>query len=167
MLYTVSEVAKILNVAPSALRYYDREGLLPFVGRSSGGIRRFTETDLGWLKMISCLKSAGMPIKSIRRYVESAMRGDETLKERLEMIYEQRRSLLAQMEELRRTLDVVEYKCWYYETAVEAGTEACMNTLPPEAIPQRFREAFCRLHGEAEDPGTPAGSATQMESTLG
>lgn len=151
MLYTVSEVAKILHVAPSTLRYYDREGLLPFVGRSSGGIRVFTETDLRWLKMISCLKCAGMPIKSIRRYVESAMRGDETLKERLEMIYEQRRGLLAQMEELRRTLDVVEYKCWYYETALEAGTEAHMNTLPPEAIPPRFREVVRQLHGEMEE----------------
>lgn len=150
MLYTVSEVAKILNVAPSALRYYDREGLLPFVGRSTGGIRVFTETDLEWLKMISCLKSAGMPIKSIRRYVESAMRGDETLKERLEMIYEQRCSLRKQMEELQRTLDVVEYKCWYYETALEAGTEARMNDLPPEAIPPRFRDVVGRLHGDGE-----------------
>lgn len=150
MLYTVSEVAKKLNVAPSALRYYDREGLLPFVGRSTGGIRVFTEVDLQWLRMISCLKSAGMPIKSIRRYVESAMRGDETLKERLEMIYEQRRSLRKQMEELQRTLDVVEYKCWYYETALEAGTEASMNDLSPEAIPPRFRDVVCRLHGDGE-----------------
>lgn len=158
MRYTVSEAAKILNAAPSALRYYEREGLLPFVGRSPGGRRVFTETDLGWLKVISCLKSAGMPIKSIRRYVESAMRGDETLKERREMMYEQRRSLLAQMEELRRTLDVVEYKCWYYETAVEAGSEAYMNTLPPEAIPQRFHEVVCQLHGSAA-------SATAREKT--
>lgn len=150
MLYTVSEVAKILHVAPSTLRYYDREGLLPFVGRSSGGIRVFNETDLGWLKMISCLKCAGMPIKRIRRYVESAMRGDETLKERLEMIYEQRRSLLAQMEQLRRTLEVVEYKCWYYETAFEAGTEAHMYTLPPESIPRRFHAVVRQLHGETE-----------------
>lgn len=149
MPYTVSEAAKLLNVAPSALRYYDQEGLLPFVERTSGGSRVFTETDLRWLKMISCLKSAGMPIKTIRRYVESAMRGDETLEERLMMIYEQRRSLLAQMEELRRTLDVVEYKCWYYETALEAGSEAHMNTLPPEAIPPRFREVASQLHGDA------------------
>lgn len=161
MLYTVSEVAKILNVAPSALRYYDREGLLPFVGRSTGGIRVFTETDLEWLKMISCLKSAGMPIKSIRRYVESAMRGDETLKERLEMIYEQRCSLRKQMEELQRTLDVVEYKCWYYETALEAGTEARMNDLPPEAIPPRFRDVVGRLHGDGESFDD---NAVQMEN---
>lgn len=89
------------------------------------------------------------------------MRGDETLKERLEMIYEQRRGLLAQMEELRRTLDVVEYKCWYYETALEAGTEAHMNTLPPEAIPPRFREVVRQLHGETEETDDFAENAAQ------
>lgn len=44
MAYTVGEMAKILHVAPSTLRYYDKEGLLPFVERSSGGIRLFKET---------------------------------------------------------------------------------------------------------------------------
>ena len=75
MIYTVSEMAKLLNIAPSTLRYYDREGLLPFVLRSKGGIRVFTDEDFRWLKMISCLKSAGMSFKDIRRYIEMAMEG--------------------------------------------------------------------------------------------
>ena len=65
MTYTVGEIAKKLNVAPSTLRYYDKEGLLPFVERSAGGIRVFHDTDMDWLELIECLKHTGMPIKEI------------------------------------------------------------------------------------------------------
>ena len=49
MAYTVGEMARRLGVPASTIRYYDKEGLLPFVGRSSGGIRVFTEKDFEWL----------------------------------------------------------------------------------------------------------------------
>lgn len=61
MLYTVSEMAKKLNIAPSTLRYYDKEGLLPFVERSNGGIRMFKDSDFEWLSIIECLKKQGCP----------------------------------------------------------------------------------------------------------
>lgn len=66
MLYTVSEMAKRLGVAPSTLRYYDKEGLLPFIERSDGGIRMFKDTDFEWLSIIECLKKTGMPIKELK-----------------------------------------------------------------------------------------------------
>ena len=122
MIYTVSEMAKLLNVTPSTLRYYDREGLLPFVERSENGIRVFKDEDLRWLKIISCLKSAGMTLKNIRRYIEMAMEGDETVDARLQLLMDQREQILKQMAELQHTLDVVEYKCWYYQTAKETGS---------------------------------------------
>ena len=63
MFYTIGEMAQKLNVAPSTLRYYDKEGLLPFVERSSGGIRMFKDEDMEWLRLLGCLKKAGMPLK--------------------------------------------------------------------------------------------------------
>ena len=150
MVYTVSEMAKLLNVAPSTLCYYDREGLLPFVERSSGGTRIFTETDLRWLKIISCLKSAGMPLKDIRRYIEMARQGRETIDARLEMFHEQRRRIPDQMAALQQTLDVVEYKCWYYETARQAGSEEIPKDMPDEQLPEKFRAVRRRLRGTTE-----------------
>lgn len=148
MTYTVSQIAKMLDVAPSTLRYYDREGLLPFVERSAGGIRLFTDTDLRWLRIISCLKSAGMPLKDIRRYIQMAMEGSETVGERLQMFLDQRERIQAQMEQLRRTLDVVEYKCWYYETAIKTGSEDIPRDMPLEEMPERFRAVRKSLRGE-------------------
>ena len=88
MIYTVGEMAQKLGVPASTLRYYDKEGLLPFVERSSGGIRMFRENDFEWLQVIRCMKKAGMSIKDIRQYIEFSMQGAELRS----LMYEKRRS---------------------------------------------------------------------------
>ena len=148
MIYTVGEMAKMLDVQASTLRYYDKEGLLPFVERSPGGIRMFQESDYGWLKIISCLKKAGMPLKDIREYINLALQGDETIEQRLELFYKQREILRAQMAELQETLDTLDYKCWYYETAKEAGSTHAPETIPLKKIPAKYRKTRRRLHNE-------------------
>ena len=94
MVYTVGEMAKKLDVPASTLRYYDKEGLLPFVERSSGGIRMFQDTDLEWLQITCCMKKAGMSIRDIRQYIEQAQRGDDTIVLRLVILRRQREILL-------------------------------------------------------------------------
>ena len=44
MNYSIGEVSRMFGLPQSTLRYYDKEGLLPFVERPSGGIRLFKET---------------------------------------------------------------------------------------------------------------------------
>ena len=139
MVYTVGEMAKLLEVPPSTLRYYDKEGLLPFVERSSGGIRMFQETDFEWLQIISCMKKAGMSIRDIRQYIELTMQGDDTIDLRLQMFRRQRDALKAQITEMERTLETVEYKCWFYETARAAGTVDAPKDMPDGDVPERFR----------------------------
>ena len=99
MVYTVGEMAKLLDVPASTLRYYDKEGLLPFVARSSGGIRMFQDSDFEWLQVISCMKKAGMSIKDIRQYIQLALQGDDTIDMRLNMFQHQRELLKAQLED--------------------------------------------------------------------
>ena len=139
MVYTVGEMAGLLGVTASTLRYYDKEGLLPFVQRSSGGIRMFQETDFEWLQIISCMKKAGMSIRDIRQYIELAMQGDDTIDLRLQMFHRQRDALRAQIAEMERTLETVEYKCWFYETAQAAGTVNVPKDMPDDEVPKRFR----------------------------
>lgn len=147
MLYTVGEMAKRLGVAASTLRYYDKEGLLPFVERSSGGIRMFKEADYEWLQMIQCLKATGMPLKDIRTFVTMAMAGDGTIDARLQLIMQQRDAVLDQMKSLQQTLDILNFKCWYYETAKAQGTTAALKKLPLEDIPPEHRAARAHLKG--------------------
>ena len=139
MFYTIGEMAEKLNVAPSTLRYYDKEGLLPFVERSSGGIRMFKDEDMEWLRLLGCLKKAGMPLKEIKSFMDWSRQGDATIGQRLELIEKQRQSVLDQQKQLEETLLMLDYKRWYYQTAQEAGTCAIHENLTLDQIPERFR----------------------------
>lgn len=138
MLYTVGEISKRVNIAPSTLRYYDKEGLLPFVERSKSGIRMFKDSDLEWLSIIECLKKTGMPIKEIKKFVDWCIEGDSTIEQRLELIDRRKEAVLKQIEQLKQTLDTLNYKHWYYETAKEAGTCDVHKTLKDEDIPEEI-----------------------------
>ena len=153
--YTIGEMAQRVGVAPSTLRYYDKEGLLPFVHRSHGNIRLFRESDISWLSVIECLKQTGMPIREIKKFVDWCMQGDATIPERLALIRQQRESVLKQMEQLQKTLDTLDFKLWYYETANAAGTCAIHQNMRDEDIPPEIRVRLSRSH-----ESTTAGAAT-------
>lgn len=140
MIYTVGEIAKKLNVAASTLRYYDKEGLLPFVERSSGGIRMFKDEDMSGLRIIECLKKTGMPIKDIKHFMDCCIEGDSTIGERLSIIKSQRDAVILQMKELQEMLDMLNYKCWYYETAKESGTCAVHDDIRIENVPKEYHK---------------------------
>lgn len=145
MLYTVGEMAKLLDVAPSTLRYYDKEGLLPFVERSHSGIRMFKDTDYEWLQIINCLKKTGMPLKDIKDFIYMAMAGDETIDERLELFKKQKAVIESQMAELQETLDTLNFKCWHYQTAKDAGSTSIPHNMSIDEIPAQFRDTIKKL----------------------
>lgn len=148
MLYTVGEMAKKLGVAPSTLRYYDQEGLLPFVERSSGGIRVFKDSDYEWLQVIGCLKKTGMQLKDIKSFIEMAMQGDETIEPCLALITKQKAAVQAQIAELEETLRTLEFKEWYYITAKENGTTNVPRNIALDELPEQFRDVRIKLRGE-------------------
>lgn len=140
MLYTVSEMAKRLGVAPSTLRYYDKEGLLPFIERSDGGIRMFKDTDFEWLSIIECLKKTGMPIKEMKVFIDWCIEGDTTISKRKELIEKQRQVVLFQIQQLKETLSMLDYKKWYYETAEKAGSCKVMKQCRKMMFPTIYEK---------------------------
>lgn len=121
--YSIGEVAKMLNLTIYTLRYYDKEGLMPDLERTSSGTRVFKESDVDTLRVIECLKATGMPIKSIKNFIDLCSLGDNTLQKRYDMFLERKAVVEAQLEEMKKTVEMIDYKCWYYKTALEAGTE--------------------------------------------
>lgn len=140
MLYTVGEMAKELNVATSTLRYYDQEGLLPFVQRTPNGIRMFTDQDYSALKIIDCLKKSSLTIKEIKTFFELTAQGDESLHERQQIFYNRKAIVEKQIEEMQKTLSILNYKCWYYDTALANGTANNLESLPYNQIPKEYQE---------------------------
>lgn len=120
---TVHEAARLTGISEHTLRYYDRQGVMPFLERDAAGNRVFTDADFQWLQVVRCMKLSGFTLAEMRDYAGLVRRGDETLAERLRVFEEHRERALEALEQLRAGLDGLEYKCWYYRVALEAGTE--------------------------------------------
>ena len=128
MSYSIKEIANMMKVTTSTIRYWDSEGLLPDIKRVNG-IRVFENKDFKWLRVLNCMKNINMPIKKIKEYLELAQKGDSTLQERYEIILEQKHIIEEQINDLNNCLKEFEYKEWYYKTAIKAGTEKVVENV--------------------------------------
>lgn len=122
MRYTIGQVAKKLGWTAHTLRYYDKEGLLPFVKKGSSGARIFEEDDIDWLLILECLKATGMQLKDIKKYMDLCLVGDATLQERLNMFKKQRIKIEEQMLQLNQYMEKIDFKIAYYTEAVKNGS---------------------------------------------
>ena len=114
----ISEVSDQCGVSSDTLRYYERIGLLPPVNRNESGIRDYNEIDVKRVEFIKCMRSAGLPIETLIEYYGLVQQGDQTIEARKEILKKQRERLVAKMEEIQNTLDLVDYKIKVYEDAV-------------------------------------------------
>lgn len=121
MEYTIGEVAKKMHVSIHTLRYYDNEGLLPFVQRKPNGQRIFTHRDLIFLNTIECLKSTGMPLKDIKQYIEWCLEGMPTVPQRYKLFIERKAIVEKQIEEMQKILKTINYKCDFYKESLTTG----------------------------------------------
>lgn len=118
---TISEVSVRYGFSQDTLRYYERIGVIPPVHRTAGGVRDYTETDLGWIELVKCMRSAGLSMEALIQYVKLAQRGDETIPERRELLNEQRGQLMKQYEAIRTAMERLDYKISRYDKAIETG----------------------------------------------
>lgn len=140
MNYSIGEVARKLDIPTSTLRYYDREGLFAHIKRSEGGIRVFTDVELSALSMVECLKASGLQIKEIKQFLNWVKEGEGTIEKRQNLYYERKEALQQQLDDLQETMSVIEYKCWYYDTAIELGSEQAVRAIPVEEMPEIARK---------------------------
>ncbi|MCB6614877.1 MerR family transcriptional regulator [Ruminococcus sp. 210702-SL.1.03] len=118
---TIKEVSEKFGISQDTLRYYERVGMIPHVTRTAGGIRNYQESDLGWVEMALCMRSAGLPIEAMIEYVRLFQEGDETIPARLQLLLDQREALIEQQAQIDSTLKRLNYKISRYEKAIETG----------------------------------------------
>ncbi len=151
MYYTVSEVAKRLQLSPHTIRFYGKKGLIDFVDRDQNGNRIFKEEDFERLFIIASLKRAGMTIQQIKEFTILCNKGDSTIPKRLQIIKDQKLAVEEQITELQDALDVLKYKTWLYEVALEAGTTAVHYNYPIEEMPPHIRKIKDRIRRLTDD----------------
>ncbi len=114
----ISEVSERYDISPDTLRYYERVGLIPTVNRSESGIRDYNEIDVEWVNFIKCMRNAGLPIEVLMEYVELVQQGDQTNEARKQILINQRDKLVRKMDEMQKTLDILNYKIEVYDKAL-------------------------------------------------
>ncbi len=144
-MYTIGQVAEMFGLPISTLRYYDKQELFPRMQRVSG-IRRFSETEIEVLRVIECLKKAGMEIKDIRQFMDWCVEGAATYPKRKALLEEQKAHVEAEIERMNRTLDMLKYKCWYYTQAIKDGGEDAIPAMIPDRLPEDIRLAYENSH---------------------
>ena len=118
-MYSIHEVCERTGLTAHTLRYYEKEKLLPSVGRSAGGFRQYTDEDMESLTMICCLKNTGMSLQDIARFMELTREGDQTLRERCELLKRHRERVLERMQEMQRHLEKVSCKVEYFSRKLD------------------------------------------------
>ncbi len=144
-MYTIGQVSEMFDLPISTLRYYDKEGLFPSMQRHSG-IRQFGEKEVDAIRVIECLKTSGLEIKDIKRFMEWCMEGPSTYAQRKELFETRKAAVEAEMAQLQKTLDMLKLKCWYYLTAIKDGSEDKLNDMIPNDLPSNIKALYDNTH---------------------
>ena len=146
-MYTIGQVSEIFDLPISTLRYYDKQGLFPGMERASG-IRKFSDTEMEALRVIECLKKSGLEIKDIKRFMDWCVEGASTYPQRKELFEQQKKTVEAEIAHMNRVLDMLKFKCWYYEQAMQDGCEERVKELIPDHLPDGIRRAYDNAHSD-------------------
>lgn len=144
-MYTIGQISEMFHLPVSTLRYYDKEGLFPNMERSSG-IRKFGEKEIDTLRLIECLKKSGMEIKNIKRFMEWCSQGSSTYQQRLELFLKQKESVENEIHRMEKVLDMIRFKCWYYEQAIQDGNEDRLSRIIPDGLPDEIKSLYHHAH---------------------
>ena len=148
---TIKDVSERLGIPASTIRYYEKKGLLPNIRRTKGGIRQFDEETIEWLKLIECLKKTGLSLAQIREFMDMSTQGDATIPQRLALFQRQRDAIREETRQLEEILHLVDYKCWYYETAKDEGSLQLLAQRSDEDFPQKYQEVRRWLRGKEDE----------------
>lgn len=148
MTYSIGEISQRLKIAPSAIRYYEKEGLLPFLVRTVSGIREFDDIDLEWLIIIDSLKKTGMPLKEIKDFVSMFEGGEFTVCRRLEIIQRHRAFIEKQVQELNEIIQALDFKQQHYGSAQKNNPKSAPESLSMDELPPQMQAIRRRVRGD-------------------
>ena len=144
-MYTIGQVSELFHLPISTLRYYDKEGLFPQIERTSG-IRKFGNNELEALRIIECLKKSGLEIKEIKQFMEWCAQGSSTYEKRRDLFLRQKEIVEEEIRHMEKILDMIRFKCWYYEIAIEDGNEDRIREMMPDHLPDEVQQLYDHAH---------------------
>ena len=121
--WDIATTAHRLGISAHTLRYYERIGLVR-VGRDASGYRRYDAAAVRRLVFLTRMRTSGMTISDLQRYVDMVEAGRDTVPERLAMLTEHRSVLRTRIDELRLALSATDYKIAAYTRELQEQATA-------------------------------------------
>lgn len=112
-----ADAAARTGLSLDTLRYYEREGLIGPVSRTVGGHRAYTDDDLFWIGLVSCLRDAGLGIADLREFTALLREGGSG--DRVAFLTEHRAELQRRAGQLQKAIGVLDEKITYYTDGAE------------------------------------------------
>ena len=134
----IRAVAQRTGLSMDTLRWYEKEGLLPPVGRGADGRRRYDEASIGFLRLIQALRRTGMPVAAVRDFVRMAAEGAASHGRRMALLQAQRAAIRWQQAQLAEDLRLVDDKIGHYRDLIARGLD-CDGEPVGEATAARQR----------------------------
>lgn len=144
-MYTIGQVSEMYNLPISTLRYYDKEGFFPNLMRK-GNIRYFSDVELEAIRIIECLKQSGLEIKEIKQFFQWVVAGPSSYEKRKELFETRKATVEDEIKAMEKTLALLKFKCWYYETAIKDGNEDGINAMLPDKLPEEIQKLYDISH---------------------
>ena len=113
--------------------------------------RIFSDRELETLRIIDCLKESGLEIREIRKFMQWCAEGSSSYPQRRELFENQKKTVEKEIERLQKTLDMLRFKCWYYDTAIADGNEDRINEMIPNNLPEDIQKLYDHAHSDDED----------------
>ncbi len=148
-MYTIGQVSEMFGLPISTLRYYDKEGFFPNLERR-GNIRYFSDSDLEAIRIIECLKKSDLEIKDIRQFFQWVAEGPSSYEKRKELFEARKVAVEEELKELEKTLSLLKFKCWYYETAMKDGNEDGIHAMLPDKLPAEIQKLYNDAHENSQ-----------------
>jgi DNA-binding transcriptional MerR regulator len=110
------------------------------------GIRKFGENEIEALRVIECLKASGLEIKDIKQFMDWVTEGPTSYEKRKALFEARKEAVEAEIARLDKMLDMVKFKCWYYDTAIRDGNEDKIRAMIPDNLPSEIQKLFNSAH---------------------
>ena len=147
-MYTIGQVSEMFHLPISTLRYYDKEGFFPNLERK-GNIRYFSNNELEAIRVIECLKKSGLEIREIKQFFVWVTEVTSSYTKRKELFEHRKAAVKDEIKQLEKTLAMLEFKCWYYDTTIADGSEDKIQAMTPQNLPKDIQKLYNKAHKSA------------------
>ncbi|KRM11437.1 MerR family transcriptional regulator [Paucilactobacillus suebicus] len=119
----IKEASEKTGVSSAAIRYYEKEGLIPAIDRSDNGNREIDERIIRRITFARQMRAAGMSIENLRRYIQLFDSNEDNTREQMDLLREQMTQMEEKRDDIQAAIDHLHYKLDHYDDHMQSAED--------------------------------------------